>query len=94
VVGQDLEVTAKIKLGGLKPEDLAVDVYYGQLDPRREIIKGQTMSMAPAGESGGTVTFKANVPCRHSGQHGFTVRVLPKHQHLANPYELGLILWR
>ena len=30
---------------------------------------------------------------KQTGQHGVAVRVLPNHADLANPYELGLILW-
>lgn len=94
VVGQELEVSAKIKLGQLTPDDLAVEVYYGPLDARREITGGQTAAMEPAENASGTVTYRGKVPCSHSGQHGYTVRILPRHEHLDNPYELGLILWR
>jgi len=31
--------------------------------------------------------------CEKTGQHGLTVRVLPRHCDLADPYEMGLILW-
>ncbi len=37
--------------------------------------------------------FKGTIPCRSSGQHGYAVRVLPKHRDLANPFESGLIVW-
>jgi len=37
--------------------------------------------------------FRGAIPCRSSGQHGFAVRVLPRHSDLANPYEPGLVCW-
>jgi hypothetical protein len=36
--------------------------------------------------------FTGTIPCR-SGQHGFAVRVLPRHGDLGNPYEPGLVTW-
>jgi starch phosphorylase len=39
------------------------------------------------------VVFEGRVPCRSSGQYGYTVRVLPKHANLANPFEPGLVAW-
>ncbi len=94
VVGQQLKVSATLKLGGLSPEDLAVEVYYGPLDAGRNINGGSTAKMKSGKVDSGTTTFSGKVPCNHSGQHGYTIRVLPRHEHLANPYELGLILWQ
>jgi hypothetical protein len=33
------------------------------------------------------------IPCRTSGTHGLTVRVLPYHVDLGHPHETGLITW-
>jgi len=33
------------------------------------------------------------VPCRQSGQNGFSIRVLPYRIGLNNPFELGLVRW-
>jgi starch phosphorylase len=33
------------------------------------------------------------IPCRSSGQHGFAIRVLPRHRDLANPFQTGLVCW-
>jgi starch phosphorylase len=40
-----------------------------------------------------TSTFSGMIPCRASGQHGFAIRVMPKHADLVDPYEPGMILW-
>jgi starch phosphorylase len=42
---------------------------------------------------GSTWLFKGKIACRASGQHGFAVRVLPKNENLANPFEPGLVCW-
>ncbi len=95
VVGSEMAVSAKVRLGSLTPEDVSVEVYYGSLDQRREISKADTVVLQPKGNSSDeSCLFKGFVPCMHSGQHGFNVRVLPKHEHLVQPYNLGLILWQ
>jgi starch phosphorylase len=44
--------------------------------------------------SDGLSLFEAwAVPCRISGLHGYTVRIVPWHEDLWNPWELGLVLW-
>jgi len=94
-VGNRMTVTAEVKLGALKPDDVSVEVYYGPLNQRREITNARTVVMQPKGNSpDGSYTYEGSVPCTQSGQHGFTVRVLPKHKDLAHPYEPGLILWQ
>jgi glycogen phosphorylase len=37
--------------------------------------------------------YQGNFTCKFSGQYGFAVRVLPKHDHLASPLSTGLITW-
>jgi hypothetical protein len=51
------------------------------------------MNYEHAAEHEGEHWFVGSMPCRATGQHGVAVRVLPRHNDLANPYEMGLILW-
>lgn len=94
-VGTKMTVRAEVRLGSLSPEDVSVEVYYGPLNQRREITESDTVAMelGDSGKGGGKV-FEGKVQCRRSGRHGFTVRVLPKHKDMVNPYELGLIIWQ
>lgn len=95
VVGAEMTVSAEVSLGSLTPEDVAVEVYYGPLDQQRKITKADTVVLQPKeGSSGSSNLFEGSVPCMQSGQHGFTLRVLPRHEHLVQPYQLGLILWQ
>ena len=41
----------------------------------------------------GVALFVGQVRCQNSGLHGYTVRVLPRHEDLANPFEPRLIVW-
>jgi hypothetical protein len=51
------------------------------------------MDFEHTSEQEGEHWFVGSMPCRTTGQHGVAVRVLPRHADLANPYEMGLILW-
>jgi starch phosphorylase len=93
-VGEEVEVRAWVKTGALAASDLAVQVYMGMTDEDGEIAGGVATPMAPAGEAESEgLLFTARIPCRMSGTHGLTVRVLPYHADLGHPHETGLILW-
>lgn len=94
-VGSNIIVNAKIKLGSLSPEDIAVEIYYGVVDSTGNIEKGQISKMRfnNIGENGGLAEFSGTIPCRMSGQHGFALRLLPQHADLAEQFEPGMIHW-
>ena len=91
--GDEIEVSAWIRLGSLAPEDVEAQVYGGRLTETMDIAPGEIVAMGPEGASGGVMRFHARVTCRQSGRYGFTVRVLPRHADLNNAHELGLIAW-
>jgi starch phosphorylase len=70
-----------------------VQLCYGVLDAMGEIAEPKVLPLAPTGTANGTVAFAAEVPCRASGQFGFSVRVLPKHTNLPHSFEPGLVTW-
>lgn len=93
-VGGELEVLARVNLGGLAPENVQVQLFHGIVDNQGDIPVPSTVPMSHNGaHQGSTWTFKGTIPCRSSGQHGFAVRVLPFHPDLANPFEPGLVCW-
>ena len=93
-VGAELQVRAQVNLGALDPQDVTVQLYYGPLDTRGEIPKGEVISMKWVESNGdGSHVFVGAIPCRTSGRYGYALRVLPHHEDLSNPYEPGLILW-
>ena len=93
-VGAELQVRAQVYLGALEPKDVTVQLYYGPLDTRGEIPKGEVMPMKWVESNGdrGQV-FVGSIPCRTSGRYGYALRILPHHEDLSNSYEPGLILW-
>jgi starch phosphorylase len=95
-VGADLEVTAQVQLGNLKPEDVMVQLYYGELTPRGEIGGSGTatnMQLVSANGSAGSYNFKADVHYMTSGERGLSVRILPHHESLPTPFQPGIIRW-
>ncbi|HEV3237670.1 MAG TPA: alpha-glucan family phosphorylase, partial [Gemmataceae bacterium] len=95
-VGSELKVKAKVALGPLKPDDVQVQLFYGLVDSFGEIPAPQTVAMSPNGQPAKDSEpweFTGVIACRSSGQHGFAVRVLPKHQDLNNVFEPGLVCW-
>ena len=95
-VGADLNVTAQVQLGNLKPEDVLVQLYYGELTPRGEIGgSGTAMNMQLVGANGseGSYDFKADIHYPTSGERGLSVRILPHHESLPSPFQPGIIRW-
>ena len=93
LVGDALDVGARVKLGSLSPEDVTVEAYHGVLDHNGEFIDRETAVLTPAGFSDNAQEFKGSVICRKTGRFGFTVRVTPSHDRLENPFVMGLVCW-
>lgn len=93
-VGGKIAVQASVYLGELQPNEVAVELYYGPLDTHFELGTGEAVPMAWSGEDGfGSFIFTGEIPCRTTGQYGFTLRVLPHNEDLANALASGLIIW-
>ena len=95
VVGCGLSVRAKVCLNGLKPEDVAVQLYLGRVDGKGEIVDAESYPLQMTGSDGdGHFTFgTSGVSTTRSGLHGYTVRVLPSHADLSTKFLPGLITW-
>ncbi len=92
-VGAKFHVKAKVHLGQLTPADVDVQIYYGPMDSNWEIQEIHIASMKHEKQEHHEWIFTGEIPCNSSGQHGYRIRVLPKHPDLANQLEPGLILW-
>jgi len=94
-VGGELRVKVLVHLGAVSPDDVEVQLFHGRVDSLNDIPQPQTVPMCTNGTppADGAWLFQGSIPCRSSGQHGFAVRVLPRNEDLANPYEPGLVCW-
>jgi starch phosphorylase len=94
-VGDRLNVRTQVHLGSLAPDDVQVELYLGRVDAGGELVEAEAIPMQAIGEGqSDTYLFEASdVTCLASGQHGYTVRVLPQHPDLVTPFLPGLIVW-
>jgi starch phosphorylase len=93
-VGSNAEVTAYITLSNLKPEDVCVQLYYGGLNTRGDIINGKTVDMnLDRSEVDGSYVFKTSHRYTGAGDIGFSVRVLPQHAFMHTLFQPNLITW-
>jgi glycogen phosphorylase len=93
-VGSRVSVRAEVGIGDLSPEDVQVELYFGNLNPAGEIIEGAALPMYVSEDRGkGVFVYEGQVLCLKSGQFGFTVRILPVHSYMTRKFEPGFIHW-
>jgi starch phosphorylase len=92
-VDSDFTVRARVKLGALSPDDVVVQLYYGGVNPQSEIDRGQVAPMRLQKTRDGVHVYEGTIGFAASGLHGYTIRILPAHPDLANPFDSGLIYW-
>jgi len=93
-VGDELKVQVKIDLAGLTPNDVVVQIVYGPLDRFGTIYEPSTTGMDNTGtDDDGAIIFQGKMKCTTSGRLGNTIRVMPRHQVLLDPFKMGLIIW-
>jgi starch phosphorylase len=93
-VGGTFAVKVRVRLGPFKPDEVEVQLCHGVLDAMGDIAEPLALALTANGAATGDgVTFSGELPCRASGQFGFSVRVLPKHINLPNLFEPGLVTW-
>jgi starch phosphorylase len=101
-VGDELHVRARVQLGGLEPEDVAVQVVYGKSIEGDALEDTTSVELVPLVEDmerpttgaitlDGSITFAGTVTLTRPGSFGYNVRVVPKSPYLASPAELGLV---
>jgi starch phosphorylase len=93
LVGDRITISAKVRLGGLSPEDVTVEAYFGILDPDGDFKERETAVLEPMGQMGDAHQFSGSIGCRKTGRFGYTVRVTPSHKRLENPFVMGLVKW-
>jgi starch phosphorylase len=93
-VGDTLKVSVVLSLGEIEPPDIDVQLYYGQLNAHDEIEVPQNVTMKFCGNrKDGTAEFSGSMTFSASGRMGHTIRILPHHRDLQNPFRMGLVKW-
>jgi glycogen phosphorylase len=91
-LGSALTLRAEVVLAGLTPQDISVEAVYGAVDTDDRLVNPAAMTLTLTGEQDGRAWFEGDVSLARTGPFGYTVRVLPRHELLATPAELGLIV--
>ncbi len=93
-VGETLQVRAVVQLGGLSPDDVAVELVHGRARDGDELVDVHSVELeldSMDAATPGLAHYAGTVALARSGSFGYTVRVVPRHALLASPAELGLI---
>jgi glycogen phosphorylase len=93
-IGTKVRVRTRVQLGSLLPQDVAVELYLGRLNPAGDFVHAESTPMeAVEKDERGNFSFETVTACPESGMHGFTIRVRPHHADLNAPFLPGLICW-
>ncbi len=92
-LGAVLDVRVTAALGRLTPDDVCVEVVYGQPGDDDEIVDPSYLTLAADDSAGPLTRFSGAVELGRPGPFGYTIRVLPKHPLLASRAELGLVTY-
>jgi starch phosphorylase len=95
-VGDVLRLRAYVQLGSLSPEDVTVEVVCGVPGAGGELldIRTQPLEQQQSPSTSGpehTLEYAGTLPLDRAGGFGYTVRIVPKHELLITPAELGLV---
>jgi glycogen phosphorylase len=93
-VGGQLPISAEVHLGDLSPEDVAIEIFFGQTDHLGQVPAGRPVRMAHVNDLGnGNHAFRGALVPEVTGRHGFSIRVLPDHRDLVSCTEMAMVIW-
>ena len=84
---------AWIRSDKLKPEDIAVELDFGEATNEKIVIQHALPMEYVKKELDGSYSYKLHLTPPTSGSIAYGVRVLPNHPALAGKHDLGLIRW-
>jgi starch phosphorylase len=78
-VGEKFEVTAEVNLAELHPDEVDVELYYGQMKSLEDLADSRVEQMNVLEDRGNShYLYGSTLTCQSSGRFGFTVRVTPR----------------
>jgi len=93
-LGADRAVEAAVALGGLAPDDVEVQLLHGAAGQGGELLDPVSVPMTDAGlADDGHRRYTGSFVCERAGRYGVTVRVVPQHEALVTPAELGRMVF-
>lgn len=93
--GKIIKVKCSVKLPNINPENIQVEVYYGQIT-ENGIVNNVTiipMHRKDSNDDEKIYTYEAEVELTTGGDYGYTFRVMPKHEMILDAENLDLVKW-
>ena len=88
--GERRQVSVGVELGGLAPDDVTVQVLHGPIDSEGTLLATpQRFTLTHDADN----RWSGEYTVGRSGAYGLTARVMPRHELLASPFELGCVAW-
>jgi starch phosphorylase len=92
-VGDQFKVSTRVHLGDLSPEEVDVELCYGNMKSLERLENIKTRKMEVTEELGwGEYLYESLLACEVSGRFGLTARVTPKGDNLLK-YSPGMVAW-
>jgi starch phosphorylase len=92
-MGAPITVDMLVELGSLRPDEVKVELVYGQIGAERELVDYRIVPAELVGEEGSVYRYQANFECVNPGHVGYTARVRPFHEDVLVPAEISQIRW-
>jgi starch phosphorylase len=88
-LGEPRNVSVSVELGSLDPNDVKVQLLHGPVSAGGEMSSSTQVDLARRAPG----SYEGSFICDRSGLHGYSVRIIPTHPDLADPFELGCVTW-
>jgi starch phosphorylase len=92
-LGEWVDVHAWVRGDKLRPEDLTVEVVYGEAEEEQVGVQHALPMQFTKQELDGSYRYDAPFQPSESGSIAYGVRVLPNHPALISKHDIGLIRW-
>ena len=93
--GDTISVSCYVKLPNFNPDNVSVQVYYGQILENGTVnnISVTEMKRVDSKEESDKIKYETDIKLTTGGNFGYTFRVMPKHEMLMDSANMNLIKW-
>ncbi len=92
--GEILKISTSVYLGSIEPDNVKVEIYYGNIGRNNLIDSPEIVEMELEEKlEYGLYRYSSEIRLLDGGEYGYTFRVLPYNPDLINKFDMGLIRW-
>lgn len=93
-LGESVAVDARVFLGGVRPDDVVVEIFGGRVDSHRVVVEGTLAALEREGDDGlGWHRYSGSWTPTHAGHNGCTLRVRPSFTRAAPARDFPIRFW-